>query len=156
MLCYFVRHGTAVDAADFQGPDFDRPLTAKGRDRMERVAERLAELGVAVDEIVTSPLLRAKQTAMIIAGALGTRPSEDERLGGIFNAGALKSILHERAGTNALMLVGHEPTMSATIGRVLGGGSVEFKKGAIACVEITETQLPSGTLLWMVPPKLLC
>lgn len=155
MICYFVRHGPAGDPAEWRGSDFERPLTAKGIERMTRVAKRLAKLGVTVDVVVTSPLVRAVQTASIIAGALNVPSIEDKRLGGIFNAGALKGILDDRAGADAVMLVGHEPTMSATIARVLGGASLEFKKGAVACVEITDTQQPAGTLLWMVPPKLL-
>lgn len=71
MICYFVRHGPAVDAQEWRGPDFDRLLTEKGRERMARVANRLAKLHRTLDAIVTSPLVRAKQTASIIGDGLG-------------------------------------------------------------------------------------
>lgn len=124
---------------------------------MTRVAKRLAKLGVALDAIVTSPLVRARQTASIVGEVLGIAGHviEDARLGSGFSAGGLESILREHAGAEALMLVGHEPAMSASLGRVLGGASLDFKKGAIACVEMTDSEPPSGTLLWMAPPKLL-
>jgi len=155
MICYFVRHGPAVDFRDWDGSDFDRPLTAKGSARMMQVAKRLAKLGVAPDALVTSPLVRAEQTASIIGDVCGLRPIEDARLAGGFNPRALKEILKAHADANALMLVGHEPAMSATVGYVLGGANLEFKKGAIACVDVSDSQTPSGTLIWMVPPKLL-
>lgn len=157
MICYFVRHGAAVDPQEWRGSDFERPLTKKGRERMTRVAKRLRKLGLGLDAIVTSPLVRAKQTASIIGDGLGVtgRVVEDTRLGGGFSPGDLAAILQEHADADALMLVGHEPTMSATLGRVIGGARVDFKKGAIACVEVTDPKLPSGMLLWMVPPKLL-
>ncbi|MBV8149574.1 MAG: histidine phosphatase family protein, partial [Candidatus Eremiobacteraeota bacterium] len=69
MIVYFVRHGAAVDAQEWSGSDDNRPLTQKGRDRMERVGERLEDLEIEADAIVTSPLLRAKQTAEILAEA---------------------------------------------------------------------------------------
>lgn len=157
MICYFVRHGPAVDAQEWQGSDFDRPLTEKGRERMTRVAKRLGKLGLALDAIVASPLVRAKQTALIIGDGLGVagRVVEDARLGSDFNPSGFEGILREHADADALMFVGHEPTMSTTLGHVLGGARLDFKKGAIACVEIPDPKSPSGTLLWMAPPKLL-
>jgi phosphohistidine phosphatase SixA len=99
--------------------------------------------------------VRAKQTASIIGDGLNVHAVDDARLAGGFNPRALRDILRDHAGARAVMLVGHEPAMSATIGRVIGDADIDFKKGAIACVEINDPDSPSGTLQWMAPPKLL-
>src|SRR5580704_12068610 len=124
---------------------------------MAAVAKRLAKLECHLDAIITSPLLRAKQTAEIVAGVLGLREclTEDTRLGGEFGPDRLREILREHSDADALMLVGHEPSMSETVGRAVGGARIDFKKGAIACVEIVDLGSLRGELLWMAPPKLL-
>src|SRR5215469_14932199 len=145
MICYFVRHGIAADAEQFEGSDFDRPLTGKGRKQMARVAKRLATMEIEADAIVTSPLLRAVQTAKIVADALGKkRVTEDERLAGGFDARALSAILADHAGVESIALVGHEPNMSSVIEHVIGGGRIDFKKGAIACVELLDGTAARG------------
>ena len=85
MSCYFLRHGIAVEPGAWSGNDFDRPLTREGATRMEREAKGIAELSLDLDCIVTSPLLRAKQTAEIVADRLDTSRKlvEDPRLGGL-------------------------------------------------------------------------
>jgi phosphohistidine phosphatase len=156
VICYFARHGAAANAQEWLGSDADRPLTAKGRKQMARVAKRLAELAIEIDAIVTSPLLRAKETAEAIAEHLGvTRIAEDARLADSFDERKLEAVLRDHANAESILLVGHEPTMSATVGRIIGGGRVDFKKGAIACVEFADSASCSGTLLWLTPPKLL-
>ena len=124
---------------------------------MAAVAKRLAKLDCNLDAIVTSPLLRAKQTAEIVAGALDLRErlTEDARLGGDFGPERLREILRDHRDVAALMLVGHEPGMSAAIGHAIGGARIDFKKGAIACVEISDVGSLRGELLWTAPPKVL-
>lgn len=157
MICYFLRHGPARDAAQWQGSDDDRPLTEKGSERMAALAKRLAKMDLDIDFIITSPLVRAKQTATIVADALDLCDElvEDARLAGDFGPEALREILSERRNANAIVLVGHEPTMSMTIGHAIGGARIDFKKGAIACIDFPDPQSPHGELLWMAPPKIL-
>jgi phosphohistidine phosphatase len=157
MRCYFLRHGPAGDPGDFQGADFDRPLTGEGQDRMAREAKTIAELSLDLDLILTSPLVRAKQTAAIVASGLKLRnaPLEDERLGLGFDAKALASILREHADANAIMLVGHEPSMSQTIGQLVGGARIDLKKGGLACVNLPSAASSEGQLAWLIPPKVL-
>lgn len=158
MRCYFLRHGLAADAQQWKGDDGDRPLTNEGKRRMEREAKTLAALDLEIEAIVTSPLLRAKQTAAIVAAALGLRDRaiEDERLGFGFDANALAAILRERAPTAAtVLLVGHEPSMSATIGALAGAERIVLKKGGLACVDISDESCSEGELVWLVPPKIL-
>jgi phosphohistidine phosphatase len=157
MVCYFVRHGAAADATEWTGSDGNRPLTGKGRKQMARVGRRLAKLGLEVNTILTSPLLRAKQTAELIAEALELEGNllEDARLEGGFNSAGLAGILRDHQDCAAIMLVGHEPSLSEILGRVLGGATVNFKKGAVACVELRDSNSLSGELLWLAPPSVL-
>lgn len=155
MECYFLRHGLAADAQTWEGRDDDRPLTREGKARMAREAETIAALSLGVDAIVTSPLLRAKQTAEIVASELKIRVEEDARLGIGFDREALAGILADRTDASAILLVGHEPGMSLTIGRVIGGGRVVLKKGALACVSLPDAASANGELVWLLPPKVL-
>ncbi len=157
MKVYFLRHGIAVEPDAWNGSDFDRPLTQEGHHRMEREANAIDELSLGLDCIVTSPLLRAKQTAAIVAAQLDMRAKvvEDPRLGGGFNLTALGAIVSSHADASAMMLVGHEPSMSAVIGDAIGGASVELKKAALAAIELPDRASPSGTLLFLIPPKAL-
>ncbi len=158
MECYFLRHGLAVDPEQWPGDDFDRPLTPEGRTRIAREAQAIATLRLEFDAIVTSPAVRAQQTASIVAGALKIpeRLVEDARLSFGFDRDALEDILAERPNAGAVLLVGHEPTMSATIGSVIGGARIVFKKGGLARVTFNRVTTPLvGELAWLIPPKLL-
>ncbi|HTZ53780.1 MAG TPA: phosphohistidine phosphatase SixA [Candidatus Acidoferrum sp.] len=157
MLCYFLRHGPAGDATTWEGSDFERPLTQDGIKRIAREAKTIAALEPELDLIITSPLVRARQTAEIVADELKLRNKlrQDDRLGLGFSAARLAEILRECENASALMLVGHEPSMSGTVGELIGGGEVDFKKGALACVEVTRESPLRGVLLWLASPKLL-
>jgi phosphohistidine phosphatase len=157
MLCYFLRHGPAGDAAKWEGADFDRPLTQDGLKRIAREAKTMAGLELELDAIVASPLVRARQTAEIVADELQLRERlrQDDRVGLGFSAERLAEILRDHPNAKNVMLVGHEPSMSMTVGELIGGGDVDFKKGALACVEVMQTSPLRGRLLWLAPPKLL-
>ncbi|MBV8198712.1 MAG: histidine phosphatase family protein [Candidatus Eremiobacteraeota bacterium] len=156
MNCYFLRHGIAVDSAEWHGSDDDRPLTAEGSTRMEREAKAIAELLPDLELIVTSPLVRARQTAQFVAERLRLRNVvEDGRIAHGFNARACQAILTAHPDAESVMLVGHEPSMSATIGHMIGDGNVELKKAALAGVELAERTSTSGTLIFLIPPKVL-
>lgn len=157
MKCYFLRHGIAADPAEWTGEDFDRPLTGQGRERMEREAETLAELSLDLAAIITSPLLRAKQTASIVAERLRMtdRLVEDDRLSPGFDLDRLGAILQAYARADAVMLVGHEPSMSETVGRLVGAARIDLKKGGLACVDLPDPSSSSGQLAWLIPPKIL-
>jgi phosphohistidine phosphatase len=154
---YFLRHGEAADAFAWQGDDFDRPLTDEGRERMALEAEAIKHLELGLNRIVTSPLLRARQTAAIVADALQMQDAlvADERLGANLSLEQLADILRSQPDAGALMLVGHEPSLSATIGRLIGGAAIDFKKGSLARVELSDRSDLRGELMWLVPPRLL-
>ena len=157
MNCYFLRHGIAVKPDEWTGRDFDRPLTHEGIERMKCEARAIADLSLKLDVIVTSPLLRARQTAEILADRLKLRDEivEDKRLAEGFNARRLSEILGEHDKAEAILLVGHEPTMSATLGRIIGDANVELKKAALAGVALSDASATRGTLICLIPPKVL-
>src|SRR5579863_9842177 len=156
MNCYFLRHGIAVDPQSWHGSDDDRPLTPDGEKRMEREARAIADLDLDVDTIVTSPLLRARQTAEIVADRLriGDGLVEDARVAHGFDADSVAAMLHEHDRAASVMFVGHEPSMSAAVGRLIGGASIELKKGGLAGVELDDPAA-GGTLICLIPPKIL-
>jgi phosphohistidine phosphatase len=155
MKIYFLRHGIAVEPEDWKGNDYDRPLTDDGRERMAREAKALRKLGLKLDAILTSPLVRAKETADRVARELRMPSKEDERLGGDFDVSTLEAILQGCADLKALMLVGHEPSMSSVIGRLIGVARMDLKKGGLACVELHDASTMTGELLSLIPPKVL-
>lgn len=157
MKLYMLRHGIAADRDEFGGSDAERPLTSEGRKCMEREAKGMEELGVRPDRIVTSPLKRAKETAKIVAERLHLEEKlvEDERLADSFDADGLVKILRDYDDAESIMLVGHEPDFSETIGELIGDASVTLKKGGLARIDLDSASSTRGELVWLIPPKAL-
>jgi phosphohistidine phosphatase len=157
MKLYFLRHGVAVERPEWKGGDAERPLTEDGKERMTRSAAVIAGLDLELDAILTSPLARARQTADIVAEALNAKDKllVESRLGIGFNRDQLTEILRDHTGCEALMLIGHEPSFSETIGALIGGGRIVCKKGGLACVKLGDRTSLKGELLWLIPPRLL-
>lgn len=157
MELYFLRHGDAGARESWPGGDRDRPLSDDGKERMRREAQVLAGLKLGVSLIVSSPYVRAWQTAEIVAGAIGLTESlaRDERLEPGFDTHALRAILADHAEEGALMLVGHDPDFSETIGACIGGARVECRKGGLARVDLKDIRRLRGTLQWLLPPRIL-
>jgi phosphohistidine phosphatase len=157
MKIYFLRHGIAEPREEWTGDDSLRPLTGTGKKRLRQVAEFLAGLQLDIDLIITSPLLRCTQTAEAVARPLelSDRIVTDDRLAPGFSRSKLAGVVRSHADASALMLVGHEPDFSETIGELIGGGRVVCKKGGLACVSVPNTAKMEGELEWLVPPGLL-
>jgi phosphohistidine phosphatase len=155
MELYFLRHGLAGKSSQWQGSDFDRPLTADGKKRMQREAAAIRALNLSIDVIASSPLVRALQTAHIVAQQLKLldRLMREELLSPGFGCEELKMILKKYADAQALMLVGHEPDFSTTISHIIGGGTIICKKGALALVDLQNPADLQGELVWLIPPK---
>ena len=125
-MIWLLRHGDAADGT----PDAERPLTDKGRRQSRAAGEALQALGVALDACLTSPKVRAAQTAELACAGLGIDPqTEPELSGGPFDAEALSAGL----GDN-VMLVGHDPDFSMAV-HDLTGARVKLKKGGLAGVD---------------------
>jgi phosphohistidine phosphatase len=125
-LIYLFRHG---DAEDGDGDDAARRLTPKGERQAGAAGKALAALGAEVDCCLTSPKVRAAETARLACQSLGIEPETTEELrGGHFDSLALS------AGRGDVLLVGHEPDLSGEVGR-LTGARVKLKKGGLAIVD---------------------
>jgi phosphohistidine phosphatase len=157
MEIYFLRHGDAGTAEGWKGSDAERPLSKEGAARMEREAAAISHLRPTLDAILTSPLVRARQTAEIVAKKLrlGQKLVLDERLSPGFGPAELKEILAERRGSRGLMIVGHEPDFSGVISACIGGGTVECKKGSLIRVDMDDVSSLGGFLVWLLPPRVL-
>lgn len=154
MRLYLLRHGDAEDEAA-SGRDFDRRLTPEGIKRMRAEAQGMKALGLTFDIVFTSPLLRARETAEIVAEMLGLpAPIIDERVGGGFQLDTVKTLLREHPGHDKILFVGHQPSMSLII-QSLCGGITEMKRGSLACLEGEGPRPGYGALLWLLTPRQL-
>ena len=156
---YLVRHALAAERSEKYPDDNLRPLTSKGIAKFRMAVEGLARLDVAVDTILTSPLVRARQTADILAGGLSGSPPVVEtdllRPGTRFEQ--LVRAVTECAGRAAIALVGHEPDIGATAGRLVGAsGPLAFSKGAVCRIDFDEWPPGgAGRLRWFLTQKIL-
>jgi phosphohistidine phosphatase len=131
-VLWLLRHGDAADGS----PDAERPLTEKGERQSRAAGEALRALGVEMDACLTSPKVRAADTARLACEALGIEPRLEPKLaGGPFDGEALAAGL----GDNVL-LVGHDPDFSMAV-HGLTGAQVRMKKGGVAAVEKGELKV---------------
>jgi phosphohistidine phosphatase len=156
---YLVRHAIAEERGAAWPDDAKRPLTPDGIGRMKKATRGLARLDVTIDVILTSPLVRARQTAEILAAGLDPHPaivtSDALAPGGSY--AALVADIEKLGRKPHVALVGHEPGIGELAARLLGSRHpIEFKKGAICRIDLEELP-PSGPgdLRWMLTPKIL-
>jgi phosphohistidine phosphatase len=147
-----LRHGVA----DEGGPDEERPLTEDGAARMRLAARGMRALGLAPDAVLTSPLVRAHQTAQIVCDALGVELVEDGRL----RPGMRLADLDEAIGAlpqrpARVMVCGHQPDLAEVVAALLGGGRVEFMKGALVVLEAERLAAGAAYLRAAHPPPAL-
>lgn len=157
----FLRHGKSDWDAPFDH-DHERPLAKRGRKAAKLVGRYLTHVGKAPDAIVTSTALRARDTVAIASeeGSWGAPIRESQALYNASPEHLLKVIQAEPHETERLMLVGHEPAWSETIGLLVGQGNIRFPTAALACIqfEVSDWSLVrfgDGALLWLLPPKAL-
>ncbi len=154
MRLFFLRHGMA-DWPDWDpARDDERPLTDKGVKKVKAAAKTMKQFGLRFDAILSSPLIRARQTAEAVARQLGMEVTQEPALAPGFDAKGLSRLLRDHAGASALLIVGHEPDFSRTIAE-LTGGRVVMKKGSLARVDLESTDPPNGKLVWLLAPKTL-
>src|SRR5919197_759482 len=131
-MIWLLRHGEAEDGS----PDAQRRLTKKGERQSRQAGEALAKLGVKLDACLTSPKVRASDTARLACEPLGIEPQHEPKIaGGPFDAKALAAGL----GDNVL-LVGHDPDFSMAV-HALTGAQARMKKGGLAGVEKGEIKV---------------
>ena len=156
MLIGLLRHGVAHDAgAETEWRDELRQLTDEGRRRMQAAASGIAQLDLGFAALVTSPLTRCLQTAEIVGTALTLTPRPDPRLRPGLHVGALIDLVSEHSEAEALLVCGHQPDLSTVTADLVSGGWIEFKKGALALVDLPVAREHAGHLVALYPPSAL-
>lgn len=156
---YIMRHGLAEPRGKAWPDDTMRPLTEDGIDGLRRTGRALRMLEVSLGVILSSPLVRASQTAEILAEASRPRPPVvvvDSLSPGGSHAAIVKDIVaHARDGRAAI--VGHEPGLGEFAAKLIGlPQPLAFKKGAIARIDFDRFSAAAiGELRWFLPPKML-
>lgn len=151
-----LRHADAGDSSAWPGTDDERPLSAKGHRHAGRVALWLATIDHRPEVILTSPKVRAAETAAAVADAFGMTAVTDARLAGPLGIRVLEEILADAGGHSRPMLVGHDPDFSELASLLTGALSLEMRKGALARIDIAPPIEPGGgNLRWLVPPDAL-
>jgi phosphohistidine phosphatase len=163
MDLYFLRHAPAI-ARGSPGfsKDAERPLTPEGAEKMRRIAKGMKALGLSFDLILSSPYLRARQTAEIAAKVL----KEQKHLKFTENlvsegspAALIRELLNDHDAHDSIMLVGHEPGMSELMSRLLTGDSsltMNFKKGGLCKLSVESLRFGKcAKLEWLLTPRQL-
>jgi phosphohistidine phosphatase len=156
---YLIRHGVAAERGDDYPDDSKRPLTSAGIARLRKEAKALDTLEVSIVHIITSPLLRTKQTADTFAECLKSKPSvsTSDALAPAGTPAAVIQELGKHVRKERIALVGHEPNIGELAARLIGARlPLEFKKGAICRIDF-EALPPKGTgqLRWFITPRML-
>ena len=159
MKLYLVRHASAEDIGGY-GDDSLRPLTEIGREKMKKIAAALYEMGVEPDLIVSSPYLRASQTAAILARELkyAGEPAHNDFLVPTGEPDDMIGEINKKYPVDELMLVGHEPNLSALAGFLLAGNAdiaISIKKGGVCCLSVDDLRYDRKAVLeWLITPKI--
>jgi len=163
MILYLIRHAIAVEAEGFEGEDSQRPLTPKGRRKMRSIAQGLKELEIRLDLILTSPYLRALQTAQILAKQFELKEGQVSVSEHLAPAGYADQLLEEiraqHGDLEGIALIGHEPYLSSLASVLITGdphASIILKKGGICRMAIDEIQYGRcAELEWLLAPAQL-
>ncbi len=162
MMLYIVRHAWAGDYGDPQWPDdSQRPLTSKGKERFSKVVKLLVERGFSPQIVATSPYIRCRQTADIIAQATPNRPQVtplDELAPGGDLSLLLKWMLTQAARFDHIAWVGHAPDVDLLAAALIGNGDaqIHFAKGSVAAIDFeSPVALGQGELRWLATAKIL-
>jgi phosphohistidine phosphatase len=156
---YLVRHALAAERGAEWPDDAKRPLTVRGVSRFKDVVRGLNRLDVTVDEIFTSPLVRTRQTADLLAAGLGGKSVVKplDALAPEHSPAAVISHLAKVARRSRIALVGHEPGLGELAAYLLGAQrALAFRKGGVGRIDMGAlTSRRAGSLIWFLPPKVL-
>jgi len=158
MEIYFLRHANAGEPKLNPAKDEKRPLDELGIEQSHVVGRGLAAIKFEVDEIISSPLVRAAETAAIVAEEIGHADKIvlDDSLRPSATYDQFEQLLERHSGKSAILLVGHNPSMTEFVNRLVFGASVEsieLKKGTVARVDRAADK--PGILKWSMPPKVM-
>ncbi len=156
---YLIRHGIAAERGEHYPDDTKRPLTNEGVQKLRKEAKALGALDITLDVILTSPLVRARQTAELVAAAF-RNPPPIVTMASLAPGSAHNAIIEELSKQHRrhhIALVGHEPGIGELAGRLIGSRRpLEFRKGAICRIDVAA--LPPagpGQLRWFLTPRVM-
>jgi phosphohistidine phosphatase len=162
MNLYIIRHAIAVDegTSDYES-DSERPLTDKGRKKMRQIAKGLRALGVEFDLILSSPYVRAQETAEILADVFKMKKkiAFSDNLIPIAEPNLLIAEVNENHSVDSLALVGHEPHLSSLVGLLTAKSTqldIKLKKGGVCYLTVDDLHHEhDATLEWLLTPGIL-
>jgi|SRR5580704_16410917 phosphohistidine phosphatase len=158
MIIYFLRHASAGEPLSNPKKDEKRALDETGVEQCGYVGRALAALDVQVDAILSSPLKRAAQTASLVGNEMGHegKLQLEDGLRPTATFADFRKLIEKYAKLDAIMVVGHNPSLSEFLGRSISEtgceAAVELKKGAVARVEMSRN---AASLTWCLTPKIL-
>jgi phosphohistidine phosphatase len=157
---FIVRHAIAAERGEKWPDDTKRPLTHQGEARMRSAAGGLAAIGVSLDVVITSPLVRAEQTADILVKALGGEPKllTAPALAPGGSPAAVAEAIGAITKSRRVAIVGHEPGLGELAAWLIGARQpLPFKKGGVCLIDVVDwpPTAKGGTLVWFATPKML-
>ncbi len=153
---HLLRHADAGDPDRWDGPDASRPLSEKGRLQAERLGLFLADVDFDPDAILSSPKVRALDTARLVATPLGLPVVVVEALGFGLDLARVEAILDGAGNPRRPMLVGHDPEFSELAAELVGVPELPMRKGALLRIEAARPLRAGGGIVrWLLPPELL-
>jgi len=156
---YLVRHAIAAERGSDWPDDAKRPLTSKGISRMRDVVAGLDDLDARIELVLTSPFVRARQTADVLANGLKPAPSIEilDALAPGNTPAKVAEALASAGASRSLALVGHEPDIGELAAWLVGAKTpLAFKKGGVCRIDIAwPPAAGTGQLIWLATPKML-
>ena len=164
---YIIRHGLAEERPDFAQtglPDSERPLTPDGCKKVLRVGQALKSLDIQLDTLLTSPYIRALQTAQIISQCHENAPIQNVDFlypdtNPVDSTQELKKAFLKEPNDQHIAVFGHEPQLGALVSYLLTDqvfGCFPLKKASVTCIDfVREFEAGMGQLKWSIPAKLL-
>lgn len=156
---HLLRHAHAGDPAKWDGDDASRPLSEKGRRQAKDLGGLLAVIDEPPDLFITSPKVRAVQTAEIVAKAMRNRVkvAVDDRLAGPLDPVLVNAILDAAGNAFRPCIVGHDPDFSQLLGEFIGTAPIPMRKAALARIDFAGDDVADGqgTLRYLLPPELV-
>ena len=162
MEVYLLRHGIAQERDPKKYPDDRlRPLTIEGLERMREIVRGMLKLGIEFDAVFDSGYTRARQTTEAVTDAYRIDSSDIQTTPALepdHNPAEVLALLEANKTTKRVLLVGHEPHLSLTVAFLIGGrdgDAFDFKKGALTRIDLQTLKKGAGTLMSLLPPKVL-
>jgi len=161
MDLFILRHGQAEEISATIKSDSKRKLTVVGKKEIEDVAKSIKSLGIEFDYIITSPLKRAQETALIVATKLKTKKNNQMEWDELKPEGNKKEFyqkLSKLKEDSQILIVGHEPSLSSILGEIISRGgsscSIDLKKAGFAKIRIlSKNPRIHGELKWLLTPR---